>query len=435
MSALDWDSLLRTDRLRLDTNGQLVRYQQAEEPPRTPAEADIQRIIFSSPFRRLAGKTQVHPLAKVDYVHNRLTHSLEVAEIGTSLTQRLAATLEFSPERATACAYHVKAACLGHDIGNPPYGHAGEFAIQSWVDAHREELGNLLAEDDEVGAEGSAEAILEDLLKFDGNAQAFRLLSHPEPRRDAYFRLSCASLGALIKYPRCSNETATAKFSCFYTARPCFALVTDTLGLRTETGIKRHPLSYLTEIADDICYCVTDCEDAVLMGILDEERVRNWYLDLLDAPATTTLKEGASLSFLRARVIGDLVRCFTDELATAFDRPEQLDTFEQTSPTWQRLQTLKRNYRIVFDDAAKIRKELHAQAELHRTLDAFLSVLQLLRCDNPGYSAKLLRKYAFGEHFVEANRQRPYQWWIHTVLDFVTGMTDHYLHRFTEILR
>ena len=435
MSALDWDSLLRTDRLRLDANGEPICYQQVEPPPRTPAEVDIQRIVFSSPFRRLAGKTQVHPLAKVDYVHNRLTHSLEVAEIGTSLTQRLAAALDFSPERATACAYHVKAACLGHDIGNPPYGHAGEYAIQSWVDAHREELGNLLAEDCERGAEGSAERILEDLLKFDGNAQAFRLLSHPEPRRDAYFRLSCASLGALIKYPRCASETSTAKFSCFYTARPCFERVTQTLGLRTATGVKRHPLSYLTEIADDICYCVTDCEDAVLMGILDEERVRQWYLDLLEDRDAAGVKTGASLSFLRALVIGDLVRCFTEELVTAFSEPERLDTFEHDSTTWQRLQTLKRNYRVVFDDAAKIRKELHAQAELHRTLDAFLSVLQLLKCENPGYSATLLRKYAFGEHFVEANRHRPYHWWIHTVLDFVTGMTDHYLHRFTEILR
>ncbi|MBQ9694274.1 MAG: hypothetical protein IJV69_05900 [Kiritimatiellae bacterium] len=241
-------------------------------------------------------------------------------------------------------------------------------------------------------------------------------------------------MGALIKYPRCSNETTTAKFSCFYTAKKCFNLVTQTLGLRTGSGILRHPLSYLTEIADDICYCVTDCEDAVLMGILDETRVRNWYLELLENPTNSDIQADASLSFLRAKVIGDLLRCFTNELTYAFEHPETLPDFEQTSPTWLRLQGLKKNYRIVFDDAAKIRKELHAQAEIHRTLDAFLSVLQFLKCATPGYSAMLLRKYTFGEAFIEANKHRPYHWWLHTALDFVTGMTDHYLHRFTEIL-
>ena len=145
MHCFDWDKLLSADRLRLGDDGAPTCYTQLEVPPRTPAEADIQRIIFSSPFRRLAGKTQVHPLAKVDYVHNRLTHSLEVAEIGAALAQRLTARLTLRPEQITASTLHVKAACLGHDIGNPPYGHAGETAIQAWVGQHLDDLGDFLA--------------------------------------------------------------------------------------------------------------------------------------------------------------------------------------------------------------------------------------------------------------------------------------------------
>lgn len=436
MAELNWDLLLSTDRLREDAEGKLCRYTQLETAPRTPAEADVQRIIFSAPFRRLAGKTQVHPLAEVDYVHNRLTHSLEVAEIGMSLAQRLFTTLGFSPERIQACAYHVKAACLGHDIGNPPYGHAGEYAIQSWVEMRIETLQMLLQQDVPQISDEEVTKILSGFRKFDGNAQAFRLLSQPNPRGDAYFRLSFASLGALIKYPRCAYETETAKFSCFHTSYEAFRIVTQALGLQQADGhIARHPLSYLTEIADDICYCVTDCEDAILMGILEESRVREWYLQLLEKPETVEVKAGGSISFLRAHVIGDLVRCFTQDLIEAFTHPERLETFEADSPTWQRLRRLKKRYSIVFDDAEKIQKELRAQREIHQTLDAFLTVVASIRDKQQDYFTLLLRKYTFGEEFICAHAHQSYVWWIHTMFDHVTGMTDAYLHRFSEPLR
>lgn len=431
--ALNWDSLLNTSRIRQNDIGEYTCYLQPEPPPRTPAEADIQRIIFSSPFRRLAGKTQVHPLAKIDYVHNRLTHSLEVAEIGASLAQSIAAKLSLSPERIHACALHVKAACLGHDIGNPPYGHAGEFAIQSWVERHREEIKDLLVKD-ESSSETSSDQILEDFLKFDGNAQAFRLLSQPSPNNDAYFRLSCASLGALIKYPWSASETPSSKFSCFTTARDCFSLVTRTLGLQTPTGTIRHPLSYITEIADDICYCVTDCEDAVLMGMLDQAHVRKWYLDLLSSRSKSTILPTATLSFIRATVIGDLMQCFTDELVVAFEHPETLINFEHTSPTWRRLKKLKQNYSVVFDDAEKLQKEVKAREEMYRVLDVFLSLLQSLRTAHVATYTSQLQQTPFDETFIITNRHRPYHWWLHLILDYVTGMTDHYLHRFAQTL-
>ena len=432
MNALNWPQLLNATRLRLNDAGEPVCYEHPEEAPRTPAEADIQRIVFSAPFRRLAGKTQVHPLAKVDYVHNRLTHSLEVAEIGAGLAQRVTARLALAPAQITAATLHVKAACLGHDIGNPPYGHAGEYAIQAWVENHLDALGTFLAQDPTAPHTPAPECILEDFRKFDGNAQAFRLLCMPTSSDGAYFRLTCASLGALIKYPRTAVETHTAKFSCFQTSRPYFECVMQALGLTPNGTFTRHPLSYLTEIADDICYCVTDCEDAVLMGILDERLVREWYLQLLEDPQRLQIKGEPPVAFLRAAVIGDLMNCFTEELTQAFLHPDTLTTFEKTSPTWQRLQTLKRNYKIVFDDAAKVRKELNAQAHFHRVLDTFFEVTRKIKCETPTYHDCLLRKYTYGEAFIAQYQSKSAAWWLHTMFDFITGMTDAYLHRFSE---
>jgi dGTPase len=207
------------------------------------------------------------------------------------------------------------------------------------------------------------------------------------------------------------------------------------LGLKHGDRYKRHPLSYITEIADDICYCVTDCEDAVLMGILDERLVHKWYLNLLEDPQSAHLKPGATISFLRAKVIGDLMRCFTDDLERAFRAPTSLATFEQTSPTWQRLHTLKRNYKIVFDDAAKVRKELNAQTHFHHVLDTFFAVTRTIHNTSPSYNISLLRKYTFGEEFIATHQAQSAQWWLHTMFDFITGMTDAYLHRFSDGLR
>lgn len=429
MAGLDWERLLCAQRLHADAAGRVSLRERAEEPPRTPAEADVQRVIFSAPFRRLAGKTQVHPFARVDYVHNRLTHSLEVAETGVGLTQAVTRRLGLPEAQQRAAQLHVRAACLGHDIGNPPYGHAGEYAIQHWVRSHRDALQELLARDD--AADGG---LLEDLEKFDGNAQAFRLLANPRPRDSAYFCLTCASLGALVKYPHRACDTAGAKFSCFRIAQPWFEQVMDALGLRNGPAWARHPLSYLMEIADDLCYCVTDCEDAVTMGILDEATVRDWLLRLFADDATRLAVRGHSIPHLRATIIHHLMERFTEELCRAFRAPETLPAFETASPTWQRLKELKKSYRVVFDDQPKIRNEIQAQTELGRTLDCFLQTLRNIRTERPPYSDSLLVKYTFGEAYVAKHRAQPYAWWIHAMFDFVTGMTDAYLHRFARIL-
>ncbi len=431
MEHLNWERLLCAQRLRVGAEAPITLCTRTETPPRTPAEADVQRVIFSAPFRRLAGKTQVHPFAHVDYVHNRLTHSLEVAEIGAGLTRAVMQRLPLTEEQQAAAALHVRAACLGHDIGNPPYGHMGEAAIRQWMREHHEALAALLALDDEPEPE-----ILEDLEKFDGNAQAFRLLANPLPRESAYFGLTCATLGALIKYPCRACDVPEAKFSCFRVDEHYFATVMQALGLQeARHRYRRHPLSYLTEIADDLCYCVMDCEDAVTLGILDDAQVREWFLKLFVAGSAPKRAASFSIPHLRARLIGHLMEAFTNELEAAFCELSRLDTFEQTSPTWQRLKSLKHAYRIVFDDEAKLRKERQAQEDIRQSLDCLLEAIGVLRYSEiRDVDAMRLLEKTFGKTFVQRHRHETMGWWLHSMLDFVTGMTDAYLHRFAARL-
>lgn len=415
---LNWESLLSESRLIRTASGELSVYVRTEEAPRTAAEADVQRIIFSSPFRRLAGKTQVHPFARVDYVHNRLTHSLEVAETGTALTQAVMRNLGLAQRIQHAAALHVRAACLGHDIGNPPYGHVGESVIQAWGRKRETELRSLFAR--KGASETEAAALIRDLQSFDGNAQTFRLLSHPMPREGAHFRLTCATLGTAVKYPYPSSEAAAEKkYSVFFSFREEFETVWRELGLRPG---ERHPLSYILEIADDICYCVTDCEDALLMNILQPQTVREWFLNLFDDSQAAAGFRTLPISHLRAKVIHHLLSSFAKELVEAFLHPERLAAFEETSPTWQRLKRLKSDYKIVFTDPKKLEKEAKIIRDLNTTLDrCFDSLLQTGSCVIPASE----RESAL-PHPTSAQET------LHLFLDWVTGMSDASLHHFVQ---
>lgn len=421
----DWDALLSENRLIRSATGELTVYCRPEEAPRTAAEADVQRIIFSSPFRRLAGKTQVHPFARVDYVHNRLTHSLEVAETGHGLAQRVMRDLNLSPAHQHAGALHVRAACLGHDIGNPPYGHVGEQVIQAWGRDRETDLRTFFRDGGE--SNDVTEAIIRDIQLFDGNAQTFRLLSHPMPRDGAHFRLTCATLGAVIKYPCTSQDATERKFSIFSTAREEVALIHQQLGLSSEM---RHPLSYLLEIADDICYCVTDCEDALLMDILDTRTVQSWFLELFSNPNEAAGYAALSIAHLRAKVIHHLLTSFAAELTESFKNPHALTRFEETSPTWTRLKRLKQKYQVVFDDKQKLEKEAQIRRDFRKTLDYVFEALitsgqaQL----SPAETARI--RSVFGETFISDRRTMRPSEKIHLLLDMVTGMSDASLRAF-----
>lgn len=269
---MDWTKLLSAKRLGRPGKPDDV------SPPRTDFIRDYDRIIFSSAFRRLQDKTQVFPLAKSDYVRTRLTHSLEVASVGRSLGMLAAEVItRKQPDVKAYAAPHdlgtiVATACLAHDIGNPPFGHAGESAIQEWFESS-----------DALNDMNGAKHL--DLLKFEGNAQGFRTLcTLQQAPQLGGLQLTCAVLGAFTKYPRASEVDepqkqgiSGKKFGFMQSEATLFQELADELGLVRKPGAgaawHRHPLAFLVEAADDICYHVMDIEDGYKAGCISFEEI------------------------------------------------------------------------------------------------------------------------------------------------------------------
>ena len=291
---------------------------------RTDFQRDYDRLIFSPPFRRMQNKTQVFPLPGSIFVHNRLTHSLEVSSVGRSLGADVCRALTpRHPEAAAALQATppiVSAACLAHDMGNPPFGHSGEKAICSFFSEGR---GARLR--DYVSPEGEklTDALWSDITHFDGNANTFRLLTHQfAGRRQGGFVMTYATLAAIVKYPYSSAlSPKPGKFGFFETEKDDFLRIARELGMPctvTPQGVSsvRHPLVYLVEAADDICYEIMDVEDAFKLRLLSAEETISLFMDFFDAqtqrdilaayPATTD--KGDHIAYLRSCVINALER-------------------------------------------------------------------------------------------------------------------------------
>lgn len=288
---MNWRRLLDPKRYRhshsRQANQTSVSTSQEEQNGRSEFKKDLDRVTFSSSFRRLGRKTQVHLLSQNDQIHTRLSHSLEVACVGRSLGVEIGRWLEDeAKQKALAEAtipegFHhstlgeiVQAACLAHDIGNPPFGHAAEEAIREWFNEQlrdKVEWSQMLSPEE-----------IDDLACFDGNAMAFRVVAY----REFYvtkggMRLTYPTLGALLKCPRTSHlaRSKKNKFSCFQTEYEQLCKVATGLGLVEKTRddrrhiaeYARHPLAHLVEAADDICYRVLDIEDAMELGLLPED--------------------------------------------------------------------------------------------------------------------------------------------------------------------
>lgn len=311
---MDWSRLINDKRFGLEHY-----HDPKKNNIRTDFRRDYDRLVFSSPFRRLQNKTQVFPLPGSIFVHNRLTHSMEVACVGKSMSDEIAIALaeRYADQPWVGMLSHISdivaAACLAHDLGNPPFGHSGEKAISTFFS----EGGGHYLKDRLSDNEWS------DLINFEGNANAFRLLTHSfKGRRDGGFAMTYSTLASIVKYPFESSLATKGKFGFFTSERESFVRVADELGmlrLPTDDGsIKyaRHPLVYIVEAADDICYEVMDLEDAHKLKILTTDEVSKLFLGFFDTPQREHMKEimdsvddpNEKIAYLRSCVIGVLVK-------------------------------------------------------------------------------------------------------------------------------
>ncbi len=426
---LDWEKLL-SDRRHGQAPAAAAAFGGAM--PRTEFEKDYDRVVFSAPFRRLAGKTQVHPFATIEHVHNRLTHTIEVASVGRSLAYavgRLLTAKKVMPRGRSAedLSSIVQAACLAHDLGNPPFGHAGEYAIRAWAEKNKR---GALA--------GLPPALRRDWLHFEGNAQSFRMVSAGEQPDQPYFHFTYASLGALIKYPWTSGDARAAsegKHNVFSSEADIFTDLVRVLGLRKPGGaIARHPLSFLSEAADDICYRVGDFEDAVEMRILAEADVRKIFNQIIG-------KESARpLPALRAKAIGRMVEAASEAFAAGYEAimagRREADLKSSFPPEIKAaLKTIKDDYDSIFSHRDKVAVELGAPAALGRILDVFMPAVRALARAKAFDKKKLgfihCRCLALGwpEPYLRLHAGKGEAWWVGRLMDLVAGMTDTYATR------
>ena len=310
---MNWDNLLKLRRF-----GDLKdRPRLAQNDTRLGFEVDYDRIVFSSAFRSLQDKTQIIPFSKTDFVHTRLTHSLEVSVVGRSLGRMAGKNiLQKYPNLRDNLGYQINdfgaivaAASLAHDIGNPPFGHSGEKAI-----GHYFSHGNGSRYKNEL-----TDKQYKDLCHFEGNANGFKILTESKAGTPGGLRLSFATLGAFIKYPKASlpfqptSHVAHKKFGYFQAQETFFNELTNELNLNDKKMVYRHPLAYLVEAADDICYTIIDFEDGIHLGWIEEEYALEYLIKLV-RDGIDTLKysklqnKKQRLSYLRSLAINSLIK-------------------------------------------------------------------------------------------------------------------------------
>lgn len=416
---------------RLLSKQRLGKTGQDQNPTsRTAFQKDFDRIIFSTAFRRLQDKTQVFPLTRNDFIRTRLTHSLEVASLGRSLGILAGETLieRHALQSVTAADFGtiVATACLAHDIGNPPFGHLGEQAIRYWA-AQQTQSHNPAFQ--QLSTIEQA-----DFQQFEGNAQGFRILSRlqqaPQP---GGMQLTCATLGAFSKYPQATSHAPSSapypKQGFFMADQTAFETVTDTLGLMplptSQPAWCRHPLAYLMEAADDICYRIIDIEDGHRAGYFKRAEAQEWLLALL--PDTLHPRyQNSSLENIRAKAIDycleQAITCFLDQ-EPALLRGQSIPRLAAQIPNAQELQYLQE---IATQKIYIAREVVEVGAAGFKVigglLTAFYQALETLASGQTcAYSQTLLHLLPQ----MPDQQTTPYQRLL-TITDFVSGMTDSY---------
>ena len=428
---INWDKLIADCRLGLED-----RSIQEADDIRSTFQRDYDRIIFSSPFRRLQDKTQVFPLPGSIFVHNRLTHSLEVASVGRSLGNLVTAAIKKDQEPnlqgiVGEIGAIVSAACLAHDLGNPPFGHSGESAIADFF-----KRGSGAKYQSEV-----TEAQWTDLTCFEGNANAFRVLSHQfSGKRAGGFALTYSTLASIVKYPyESSLAGGKPKFGFFQSEKELFRKIASQLGMvkisEDPLHYLRHPLVYLVEAADDICYQIMDVEDAHKLKILSytetEELFRNFFHAEKDHQMLENIETNLKLvsdcneriAYLRAMVIGKL----TKECAALFiSRIDDFSHEEKIIPLFHSLpepsnsaMALVKSISLekIYNDRAVIEIEIAGYKILGTLLEAFITAVVE---PNDFLSRKLLTLIPSQYKNTDESMYGKIQ----SVVDFVSGMTD-----------
>ncbi len=384
---MHWEQLLSLN--RQGDKGKRLRIEQ--DDTRLGFEVDYDRIIFSSAFRSLQDKTQVIPLSKTDFVHTRLTHSLEVSVVGRSIGRLVGKKIiekyphlqEIHGYQANDFGAIVAAAALSHDIGNPPFGHSGEKAIGEYFSIGKGQKHKSQLTDKEW----------QDLIDFEGNANGFSVLTSSRPGIEGSIRLTYAVLGSYMKYPKESlpkkptRKISDKKYGFFQTDKAFFKEVATELGLipnksGNDIGFERHPLAYLVEAADDICYTIIDFEDGINLGLVSEDFALEYLIklvkDTIDSSKYQTLvtKEDR-ISYLRALAIGNLindaVRVFLENEESILKGEFPYALTDKSKYKAQIDDIIKLSVKNIYQSREVIEKELSGYQIINNLLDKFIT--------------------------------------------------------------
>ena len=429
---MEWQKLISNMRL-----GQEHRHIERHDD-RTEFKRDYDRLIFSAPFRRLQNKTQVFPLPGSVFVHNRLTHSLEVASVGMSLGNDVSARIkEKRPELAGTLFEEigqiVATACLAHDLGNPPFGHSGEKAIQTFfTEGNGRPLKQLVTTE-----------FWADITHFEGNANAFRLLTHQfKGRRPGGFVMTYSTIASIVKYPYSSlAPSKKGKFGFFISEQQTYQRLADEMGIicKSKPGeplrYARHPLVYLVEAADDICYEIMDLEDAHKLKILSYDTVSQLFLDFFDEQTQRHIlqriideqltDENEKIVYLRACVIGKL----ENECVTAFVSHEddilsgefEGGLIDHISP--RQLEAYKRCAKLSVERVYKSRPVLDVELSGYQIMATLMDKMTEAVMNPQRYYSQQLISRVSSQYDIEADDLETR---LMAVIDYISGMTDVY---------
>lgn len=430
---MNWKQLISNKRL-----GQESRHA-IRHDDRSEFKRDYDRLIFSAPFRRMQNKTQVFPLPGSIFVHNRLTHSLEVASVGMSLGNDVAhCVMKTRPELAdtlfTQIGTIVSTACLAHDMGNPPFGHSGEKAIQTFF---TEGKGTYLK--DRLSPE-----MWNDITHFEGNANAFRLLAHRfKGRRDGGFVMTYTTLASIVKYPFASAlaEKGHGKFGFFCTEADIFRRIADDLGIIRKSAdgcpaeYARHPLVYLVEAADDICYEIMDIEDAHKLKIVTYEETKRLFLDFFDEMGQNHIMQrihdeeitddNEKVIYMRACVINALERACVD----AFMRHE--DEIMRGEFSGSLIDSIDDRLVKAYHNCTELSKKriykskpvLDVELSGFKIMDSLMEVMTEAAVNPQRFYSRQLISRVSSQYDISAPDLETR---IMAVIDYISGMTDVY---------